>query len=135
MKSKSLWTAVLLGLLVAVWTGVPAASLHAQKIQNDSDEKLNAFLPDDEEKVLVLVYCTVCHSAAATQERIASRAGGDQEFWTNLVRRMITVWNAQIPEEDVDPIAAYLTKHFGPAAARQGQQAETKEKEEAEKKP
>ena len=133
MKSKSLWTAVLLGSLVVIWTGFPTTSLRAQKIQSDADEKLNAFLPNDEEKVLVLVHCTVCHSAAATQERIASRAGGNQEFWTTLVRRMVTVWNAQIPEEDVDLIAAYLAKHFGPTAARQGQQAETKE--EAEKEP
>ena len=42
---------------------------------------------------------------------------GDQDFWNNLVRRMIVTWNAPIPDEDAGPIVNYLAKHFGPSSA------------------
>ncbi len=82
-------------------------------LQADPDEELNAFLPDDEGKVLRTVYCRSCHSATQIRQNLAQRAGGNEKYWNALVQRMMTVWNAPIAEEDVALIVTYLSKHFG----------------------
>ena len=87
-------------------------------LQADPDEELDTFLPDDEGKVLLTVYCRSCHSATQIRQNLAQRAGGNENYWNALVQRMMTVWNAPIAEEDVAPIVTYLSKHFGPSWGR-----------------
>jgi len=104
---------------LALWTlfALAATSLHAQQPQKSEYDELDAFLPgDDDARLLIMMNCTVCHSAASTKDRISRRAGGDITYWTNLVRRMITTWNARIDDEDVEPITIYLAKYFGPSS-------------------
>jgi mono/diheme cytochrome c family protein len=87
-------------------------------LQANPDEELSTFLPNDEGKVLLTVYCRGCHSATQIRQNLAQRAGGNENYWNALVQRMITVWNAPIAEEDVAPIVTYLSKHFGPTWAQ-----------------
>ncbi|MDA2935119.1 hypothetical protein MYX82_12380 [Acidobacteria bacterium AH-259-D05] len=84
----------------------------------DPDEELNSFLPDDEGKALITIYCRGCHSARGIRQTLAQRAGRNKSYWNTLVRRMITVWNAPIADEDIEPIVTYLTNHFGPSWGR-----------------
>ena len=83
---------------------------------------LDAFLPGDDDprdedaKIMIMINCTLCHGPKDTRERLALRAGSDLVFWTGLVRKMNTSWNARIQEEDIAPIANYLAKHLGPAS-------------------
>jgi hypothetical protein len=89
--------------------------------EDDGFDLLDAFLPssderDDDAKVLTMINCTSCHSPKETKDRISKRAGGDISFWTGLVWRMNTSWNARFAEEDITPIANYLAKHFGPSS-------------------
>ena len=79
----------------------------------DPDDELDSFLPDDVGKTLITLYCTTCHHASGVRQNIAKRAGRDRSYWTTLVRRMITTWNAPIADEDIEPIITYLSKHFG----------------------
>ncbi len=79
----------------------------------DPDDELDSFLPDDEGKTLIILYCTTCHHASEVRQNISKRAGRDRSYWNTLVRRMITTWNAPIADEDVEPIITYLTNHFG----------------------
>ena len=100
--------------------GQQAAPAVAQETPLDDFDLLDAFLPgnedprDEDAKIMVMINCTVCHGPKDTKERIALRAGGDIVFWTGLIRKMNTSWNARIQEEDIAPIATYLTKYFGP---------------------
>lgn len=80
----------------------------------DPLEELNAFFPEDRGKALVTLYCTACHSSKTLRKSIAQRAGHERDYWRILVRRMITAWNAPIPDEDVGVMADYLARHFGP---------------------
>ncbi len=91
----------------------PSGQNHPSPLQADPDEELNTFLPDDEGKVLLTVYCRGCHSATQIRQNLAQRAGGNENYWNALVQRMMTIWNAPIAEEDVAPIVTYLSKHFG----------------------
>lgn len=100
--------------------GQPATVTGAQPAPIDDFDLLDAFLPgnddprDEDAKIMVMINCTVCHGPKDTKERLALRAGGDIVFWTGLVRKMNTTWNARIQEEDIPPIAGYLAKYFGP---------------------
>ncbi|MEE8349735.1 MAG: hypothetical protein V3R94_09205 [Acidobacteriota bacterium] len=93
--------------------GVPAVG--SDIIGADPDDELYSFLPNDEGKTLITLYCTTCHHASGVRQNIAKRAGRDQNYWNTLVRRMVTTWNAPIADEDIEPIITYLTKHFGPS--------------------
>ncbi|MEW5881569.1 MAG: cytochrome c [Pseudomonadota bacterium] len=54
--------------------------------------------------------CVACHSLdyIAMNSRFLDKAG-----WTASVNKMINVFGAPIPKEDVEPIAAYLAQHYG----------------------
>ena len=137
MKQKRMVAAFWVGLWAFLLISIGAVALRAQQTQSDQNdyEALEKFLPgDDDAKVLLMIQCTLCHSAAHTQQRIALRAGGDITFWTTLVRRMNTTWNAKIPEEDIDVIVAYLAKYFGPSSKPSGGAGESRGTR-AEKKP
>ncbi len=84
----------------------------------EARQELTDFLPNDEGKALISEYCTRCHSATRIRQAIAQRVGADEHFWSTLVARMVTVWNAPIAEEDVASIVTYLSKHFGPSSSR-----------------
>lgn len=77
------------------------------------DDELHAFLPNDKGKALVTLYCTTCHNASEIRRNVSQRAGRNKSYWNTLVRRMITVWNAPIADEDIEPITSYLNHHFG----------------------
>lgn len=100
-----------------------------RQVEQNDYEELEKFLPstsetDDDAQMLIMIHCTTCHSAKATKERMAQRVGGDITFWTTLVRRMNSTWNASIPEEDIDEIVAYLARHLGPSS-KQGSEQES----------
>ena len=109
MKQRVTWILVLAGFSVALLAFPP------QEEDANVDE-LEALLPDDDGdgKMLVMVYCTGCHSAAETKHNIAGRKGSDLATWTDLVNRMVIVRKAPIPPEDIKAIVDYLAKHFGP---------------------
>jgi hypothetical protein len=54
--------------------------------------------------------CIACHSLDYIQmnSRFLDKAG-----WTASVNKMINVFGAPIPKEDVEPIAAYLAQQYG----------------------
>ena len=109
MKQRVTWILVLAGFSVALLAFPP------QEEDANVDE-LEALLPDDDGdgKMLVMVYCTGCHSAAETKHNIAGRKGSDLATWTDLVNRMVIVRKAPIPREDIKAIVDYLATHFGP---------------------
>jgi hypothetical protein len=121
------WAALVLALATSL-NGQQPAPAPAQQTQTDAFAEdfdvLDAFLPgdkdprDEDAKVMVMINCTVCHGPKDTKERISLRAGGDVVFWTGLIRKMNTSWNARIQEEDIAPIATYLAKYFGPASKK-----------------
>lgn len=59
--------------------------------------------------------CVACHSLdyIPMNSRFLDKAG-----WTAAVNKMINVFGAQIPKEDVEPIASYLAQNYGKPAAK-----------------
>ena len=112
---------VMLPLVVASFS---VALLAFSPQAEDADiNDLEALLPDDDGdgKMLVMVYCTGCHSAAETKHNIAGRDGSDKGTWADLVNRMVIVRKAPIPREDITVIVDYLTKYFGPPLPASGE--------------
>ncbi len=109
MKRRVTLTLVIAGFSVALLAFPP-------QVEDADVNELEALLPDDDGdgKMLVMVYCTGCHSAAETKHNIAGRKGSDKGTWADLVNRMVTVRKAPIPREDIKVIVDYLAKHFGP---------------------
>jgi hypothetical protein len=65
--------------------------------------------------------CTTCHDAARSLERTKDLAG-----WRATVKRMAARRGADIPSEDIEPIAVYLTSRSEPAEeAAAGKEGET----------
>ncbi len=103
--------------LTLVMAGFSAALLaFPPQVEDANVDELEALLPNDDGdgKMLVMVYCTGCHSAAETKHNIAGRKGSDKGTWADLVNRMVIVRKAPIPREDIKAIVDYLAKHFGP---------------------
>ena len=109
MKQRVTWTLVIAGFSVAL------LAFPTQVEDADIDE-LEALLPNDDGdgKMLVMVYCTGCHSAAETSHNISGRKGSQKGTWADLVNRMVIVRKAPIPREDITVIVDYLGKYFGP---------------------
>ncbi|MGE0114995.1 MAG: hypothetical protein AB7T07_08955 [Steroidobacteraceae bacterium] len=63
-----------------------------------------AGLPPAPEKALILQYCAACHSV----DRLQS-SGGTHAGWEDRIRRMVR-WGADIPTEQIAPVAAYLAR-------------------------
>ncbi len=59
--------------------------------------------------------CVACHSLdyIAMNSRFLNKAG-----WTAEVNKMINVFKAPIPKEDVEAIASYLTENYGLGPAK-----------------
>jgi mono/diheme cytochrome c family protein len=56
--------------------------------------------------------CAICHST----DYIVRQPGSDAKHWETEVRKMVTVFGAQISDEDVKVIVDYLASAFGPQA-------------------
>ena len=57
-----------------------------------------------------LMQCVACHSL----DYIQMNSGFlDKAGWTASVNKMINVFGAPIPKEDVEPIADYLAQNYG----------------------
>ena len=108
MKRRVTLTLVMAGFSVALFASPP-------QVEDANVDELEALLPNDggDGKMLVMVYCTGCHSAAETKHNIASRKESDKGTWADLVNRMVIVRKAPIPPEDIKAIVDYLAKHFG----------------------
>ena len=59
--------------------------------------------------------CLACHSLdyIPMNSRFLDKAG-----WTGSVNKMINVFGAPIPKEDVDAIASYLAQNYGKPPAK-----------------
>jgi len=59
--------------------------------------------------------CVACHSLdyIPMNSRFMDKAG-----WTASVNKMINVFGAPIPKQDVDAIATYLAQNYGKPASR-----------------
>lgn len=59
--------------------------------------------------------CVACHSLdyIHMNSRFLDKAG-----WTATTNKMINVFHAQIPKEDVDAIAGYLAQNYGKPPAK-----------------
>jgi hypothetical protein len=59
--------------------------------------------------------CTACHSLdyIPMNSRFLDKTG-----WTASINKMINVFGAPIPKEDVDAIASYLAQNYGKPAAK-----------------
>lgn len=59
--------------------------------------------------------CVACHSLdyIPMNSRFLDKAG-----WTGSVNKMINVFGAPIPKEDVDAIAGYLAQNYGKPPAK-----------------
>jgi len=59
--------------------------------------------------------CIACHSGdyIPMNSRFLDKAG-----WTASINKMINVFGAPIPKEDVDTIATYLAEHYGKPAQK-----------------
>jgi len=53
--------------------------------------------------------CLVCHSV----EYVATQPLLPRTFWATSVKKMREKYGAQIPEEQVEPLLDYLTRHYG----------------------
>lgn len=61
-------------------------------------------LPQAPEKAVVMQYCVACHPIDRVQH-----SGGTDVLWEDRIRRMVR-WGADIPAEQIAPVAAYLAK-------------------------
>lgn len=101
MKGRFAVTSACFGLWVLIFLAVQVLPLHGQF---PKEEDANA-------KMLVITSCTACHGPGDLRERVSERAGKDVTFWTGLIWKMNTSWDAKIPEEDIAPIANFFVKY------------------------
>ena len=71
-----------------------------------------AKLPDGPAKVIVTERCLLCHGAA-----LITAQRKDAAAWGRTVTQMRT-WGTPIQDEDQTALVAYLSQHFGQAAAQ-----------------
>jgi sulfite dehydrogenase (cytochrome) subunit B len=62
--------------------------------------------------------CVTCHST----DYIVRQPGGDAKHWEPEIRKMMTVYGAEISDSDVQAIVNYLGTEYGaPAVAKPGE--------------
>ena len=93
-------------LLGLVWLA-DVTRLPAQESEAEAD--LSLLLPDEEGKILVAAYCSMCHSLKNTL--VGARS---QQQWANTIDKMVFEYNAPISDEEAAMISSYLEKHAGP---------------------
>ena len=79
------------------WSVTPAAEHQHGAVVNEA-------LPEAPEKIEVMKFCTVCHGIERVQH-----SGGTDLGWEDRIQRMVR-WGAQIPQERINAVAAYLAK-------------------------
>ena len=86
---------------------VTAASVSALTIELPKD---TAQLKDAPGVDVAQRACSICHSL----DYIAIQpAGRPQAFWKAEVEKMKKVYGASIPDDQIEPIAEYLTRAYG----------------------
>ena len=83
-----------------------AMSKSAPQSQTEIDWAM--LLPDDEGRNSVLSNCANCHGL----DRIVLQRR-DKDFWLATIGRMAGDFGANVPEEEIEPIADYLARHAG----------------------
>src|SRR5882724_3958358 len=96
--------------LLILALGVGGYMLHAQVPVEVGRRDWTKSLPDGEGKGLILGTCTQCHSLnpIVLQRKTAAQ-------WEHTVQDM-SMRGAQIRPDELAPITAYLSRHFGPDA-------------------
>jgi sulfite dehydrogenase (cytochrome) subunit B len=90
-----------LGALCAA-TMLIAASAHA--------DEASVQLSEGAGKDKVVTHCSACHSLDYIQ---MNAPFPDRKLWEAEVNKMIKVFGAPIPQEEVGALVDYLTKHYG----------------------
>ena len=100
-------TALLICLLVLglVWL---ADVTHLPAQEGEAEADLSLLLPEEEGKILVAAYCSMCHSLKNTL--VGAR---NQQQWANTIDKMVFEYNAPISEDEAELISSYLDKHAG----------------------
>lgn len=96
-RARSLGVAIALAL-----SAIATAAAHAQ----ESEIRLS----EGQGKDKVLTHCSTCHSLDYIQ---MNSPFPDRKLWEAEVNKMIKVFGAPIPQEDVVALVDYLTKHYG----------------------
>lgn len=83
-------------VLLALAAGVSAQESRLQLADGPGKDKAGA--------------CVACHSIdyIRMNSRFMNKAG-----WTASINKMINVFGAPIPKQDVDALAEYLARHYG----------------------
>ena len=88
---------------------ITALPLHAVKIDLPTD---TSTLKPGAGAELANRQCLTCHSADYVN---VQPPGKPLAFWKGEVEKMKKVYGAPIPDEEVEPIAQYLTREYGAA--------------------
>jgi len=88
---------------------ITALPLHAVKIDLPAD---TSTLKPGTGVALANRQCLTCHSADYVN---VQPPGKPLAFWKGEVEKMKKVYGAPIPDEDIEPIAQYLTREYGAA--------------------
>lgn len=94
--------------LLAVWLVMPSFDLNAATLKIELPREVDTF-PGGAGAQLANTHCLICHSAdyVKIQPPLARAA------WKASVQKMQQKYGAAIPEDQIEPLAAYLTKTFG----------------------
>ncbi len=103
--------AIAAALMTAAASGGQTGGQTEQQAKATGEAAELAALPDDPAKSIVTTRCLLCHGAG-----LITQQHKDAAAWGRTVTQMRT-WGAPIQDEDQAALVAYLTKHFGPAAA------------------
>ena len=76
--------------------------------EGEAQADLSLLLPDEDGKILVASYCSMCHSLKNVLVGIRN-----QEQWANTIDKMVFEYNAPISDAEAELISAYLGKHAG----------------------
>lgn len=76
--------------------------------EGEAQADLSLLLPDEEGKILVASYCSMCHSLKNVLVGIRN-----QEQWANTIDKMVFEYHAPISDEESEIISTYLGKYAG----------------------
>ena len=116
---RAFWTLILWGIILSP-VSLPA--------QDQSAEEKAKNLPEGKGKEIVGIVCQHCHALGAVTSLKLTL-----EVWRGLVQEMVSN-GAPLQEEDVETVAQYLAKNFGPESVLAGSKEEKDGKQEKEPK-
>ena len=100
------WSVRALVLLAVIGAGVAGLNAGVMKIELPTETA--SFKPAPGSG-LANAQCLTCHSV----EYVQTQPPESLAFWSAEVKKMRTVYGAQIPEEQMDSIAHYLAENYG----------------------